>query len=249
MDDLEAGVHNVPWEEVLTALREASHVVQWPSRAPVTGHWETVSPEPGYTPTLRFIREGPPSTGWEAIYVERARLPAAFHDPSLSDPVVRFSPRSRPIVLEVRATRITESDDGSTTGFPPLQAGNDMVGPVFSEPVGSLATIHSMVHLETESGDPITGCEPHDPIVPQDVPVDGVLFQCPPFTEGRSLRVRIDGRLASPAGVSVASAYGRPEGTEIVLDVTLRGDDTQRSADRLALERAANVPAIDAAAP
>ncbi|MBZ0116663.1 MAG: hypothetical protein K8H88_06705, partial [Sandaracinaceae bacterium] len=237
VDDREAGVYNVPWEEVLTALRDASHVVEWPSRAAVTGHWETVPAEPGRTPTLRFIHEGPPSAGWEAIYVERSRLPAAFHDPLLRDPIVRFSPRSRPIVVRVGATRIAESDDGATTGYPPVRAGNDMVGPLFSEPVGSLATIHSMVHLENESGAPIPGCEPHAPIVPYDVPGDSVLFQCPPFTEGQSLRVRIDGRLASPSGVSVASAYGQPEGTEIVLDVTLRGDDTQRSADPLALER------------
>jgi|GEM_PF-4407133 len=243
----------IPDEDVLEALESTSEVVHFPSRTAVSGRWEHV---PGDVtnaghPVLSFVRDEAPEEGWEAVVVDRGafldELGISGEGVDRNERIARFSPLSLPIVLELHIRPITESDDGRATGYSPLEAGNEMLGITFSEPVGSLATIHSFVHLELEGR--ALDCEPHAPVVPQEVPVESIGFQCPPLGDNENLTVRIDPGLVSPAGVSVLEAYGKDDDGELTLDVELSEDDSGRGADPKVLQALANVPPLDAEAP
>jgi len=157
--------------------------------------------------------------------------------------VQRYSPTSRPFVSEIFSTRLDESDDGTSSGYPPVRAGNDMVSVRFSEPVGSLSSAFGYVKLEAV--DQSAQCRPHAPVQAEDVPVTVLQFQCAPLAQGHRLRVRVDGRLVSTAGASLASAVGRAAAEETAVDVTLDGNDVGRvAADPRVFETAAKIPSL-----
>lgn len=225
---------------VLSDLRRASQVVQWPSRDPIPGEWrllpdfdyEEDGPPEG---AIEFVRSRPPTDGWEAVVVEPLLLPADYGvAPLAPERVVRYSPTSRPIVTSIHAIRVPD-EHSNRPEYPPIVAGNDTFAVVFSEPVGTARSIHSFVSVSTAD------CVRHAALDPVDEPVEFAAYHCAPFTDGQSVEVRIDGSLRAAAGASVASGYGREEGAEVVLNVTLRGDAIHRAADRLALEAAAGV--------
>ncbi|HEY3494505.1 MAG TPA: hypothetical protein VGK73_07460, partial [Polyangiaceae bacterium] len=228
------------------ALRGAAKIVEWPAGTPVAGEWVTLPPDDLIQlPSLSFVRSGKASEGWEALVVERTALPKQFQGPRTStEPIVRrYSPTSRPFIAEAFSRRIEAADDGKATGYTPVRAGNDMLVVRFSEPVGSLATAHALVHVEALNRS--AHCTPHRPLVSEDTPIDSLQFQCAPLAQDQRLRLRVDGRLTSRSGVSLARAAGRDAVQETTLDISLIGDETARvSADPSLFETAARIPSL-----
>ena len=236
----------LPYQEVLAGIQRAVRIVELPSGKAVPGRWVTLPPDDlADRPSLSFVPNGPVSSDWEALMVDSDALPAQFRDPNVAtEPVVRrFSRKSRPFVVETFSRRIEEANDGTSTGYPATQAGNDMLIVRFSEPVGSLKTVHRFVQIEAL--DQSIHCTPHVPLRPEDVPVTVVAFQCSPLAQDHALRVRVAGALTSKSGVSLARAVGRAAQSDTTLDLVLHGNDVARPAvDSTVFERIGKVPGL-----
>ncbi|RLB55360.1 MAG: hypothetical protein DRJ42_06505 [Deltaproteobacteria bacterium] len=191
-------------------MRGGAQVVLWPSLSPVRGRWEGVD---GLL-EIRFVRDAPPGPDWEAVIVDRVAIGAVLPGIDTSEPttVARYSPSSRPWLMSAESFLIGR---GSRIYLN------------FSERIGTSEVAHGFVRLDQERAG--GGCTPFFPVNPLGSPVSALMWDCAPMSDGDRVMVHIDGTLTATAGGTVAFAYGRPAGTEVALDLTLRSESRTRS--------------------
>lgn len=245
----------VPDEELREVAVKLASVVEWPSGKVVPGKWTTPEGAPNQ---IAFEREGEPSGSWEAVVLDAAKMPKEFGGAGHVGPPVVYSPVSRPIVVSVYATRVVEDDDGKTSGAPPREKGNDLLGITLSEEVefGSLSdapmALRNVVEVESEAAETIA-CKPSWNFEGMPGPaLKGLLLECPSL--GEALKIRIKSSIKSSAGASLAESYSLSGDEDVTIEVMLPGPDpkepaTPREADKNSLLEQAGVPKAQEKAP